>query len=134
MDAASLGRRYLAALSAGDVGGVLACVSADFHNEHTSALGRSSHGRTEYERRLPGFFAEFGDLTYEIIETSTESSSGPGTTGRATVAIRYRMTAVVDGHFVDVPGVMWFVVDDGEIVRRTDFWDSLTFLKQVDRQ
>jgi ketosteroid isomerase-like protein len=46
-------------------------------------------------------------------------------------AVRYRLTATVDGHAIDIPGLMLFEIRDGLIAHRTDFWDSLTFLRQT---
>jgi len=48
--------------------------------------------------------------------------------------VRYRLSADVDGHRIDIPGVMWFGVRDGLITRRIDTWDSLTFFRQTDQQ
>ena len=45
----------------------------------------------------------------------------------------YRMTANHDGHNIDIRGIMSVVVSDGVIVSRTDYWDSLTFLRQIDQ-
>jgi ketosteroid isomerase-like protein len=36
-----------------------------------------------------------------------------------------------DKHPVDLRGAMLLDVDDGLIVRRTDYWDSLTVLRQT---
>ena len=47
--------------------------------------------------------------------------------------MRYRLGADVDGHRIDIPGVMWFGVRDGLITRRIDTWDSLTFFRQTDQ-
>jgi ketosteroid isomerase-like protein len=121
--------RYLAALSAGDVEAVLACVADGFVNEHTSALGSSSQGRQVYRQRLPGFLAQFDGLRYELVDTICEPDPSHPADGR--VAARYRLTASVDGHPIDIPGVMLITVVGGEIVRRTDVWDSLTFLRQT---
>ena len=41
-------------------------------------------------------------------------------------------TATSDGHPIDVRGAMVLDVHDGLITRRTDYWDSLTFLRQTD--
>ena len=41
------------------------------------------------------------------------------------------MATTIDGHALDIPGVMMFDVADGLIQRRTDFWDSQTFLRQT---
>lgn len=113
---------YLAALSAGDPDGVAALVTDDFHNEHTSALGAGSRGRDEYRARLPGFLAAFSDLRYEPREVVAEADR---------VVVAYRMTARHEGYQVDLPGVMWFEIAGGRIRRRTDYWDSLSFLRQT---
>ena len=47
--------------------------------------------------------------------------------------VDYRFTATYEGHPVEVPGVMWCSIEAGVIVRRTDTWDSLTFLRQTDQ-
>ncbi|MEM9513514.1 MAG: hypothetical protein AAGA42_01545 [Actinomycetota bacterium] len=39
--------------------------------------------------------------------------------------------ATYEGVRIDIPGVMWFAVRDGAITRRTDVWDSMTFLEQT---
>lgn len=122
VDARTTAEQYLAALSAGDVKAVLALVTIDFANEHTSELGSSVDGREAYGQRLPDFLGQFAALHYEIIDTIAEGTS---------VAVRYRMTANFDGHPIDIPGVMLFVIQDGLVSRRTDVWDSLTFLRQT---
>jgi steroid delta-isomerase-like uncharacterized protein len=121
-DASAVVLAYLAAFSTGDADTVAAHVSDDFVNDHTSALGSGSVGRDEYRRRLPGFLGAFSDLRYE-----PEQVIADGTT----VAVPYRMTASSDGHPVDLRGVMVVDVVDGRITRRTDYWDSLTFLRQT---
>lgn len=122
MDPRNTAEAYLAALSAADVDRVLSLVTDDFVNEHTSELGSGCRGRDEYGARLPGFLGPFAALHYEVIESITEGSS---------VSVRYRMTANFDGHPIDIPGVMLFSIDDGLVARRTDVWDSLTFLRQT---
>ena len=113
---------YLAALNAGDPDRVAACVTDDFLNEHTSALGSTSHGRDTYRGRLPGFLGQFESLRYEVVDTIVEGDRA---------AARYRMTAMFEDHPLDIPGVMLFTVRDGLIAHRTDVWDSLTFLRQT---
>ncbi|MET0323573.1 MAG: nuclear transport factor 2 family protein [Ilumatobacteraceae bacterium] len=130
-DAAGIARAYLASFageadSAVDVqelaDAVAAHVAPGFHNEHASALGSSSTGRDEYRRRLPGFLSSFPGLAYEV---ETVIADGDG------VAVAYRMTATSGGHPFAVRGVMLLEVDSGLITRRTDYWDSLGFLRQV---
>ena len=122
MDARSVVEQYLTAVSNADVDGVVRLVTDDFHNEHTSTLGSSSIGRDAYRERLPGFLAQFAALHYEIVDIITQDER---------VAARYRLTANFDGHPLDIPGVMLFEIRDGLIARRTDVWDSLTFLRQT---
>ena len=113
---------YLAALSAHDVDRIVACVTEDFVNEHTSALGSTSTGRDVYRGRLPGFLGQFENIRYEVVDTIVEGERA---------AARYRMTAMYEDHALDIPGVMLFVTRDGLIAQRTDVWDSLTFLRQT---
>jgi ketosteroid isomerase-like protein len=122
MDVRATVEGYLAALSSADVERVLEHVTDDFHNEHTSSIGSSCHGRDEYRSRLPGFLDQFAGLQYEVIDTIVEGDRA---------SVRYRLTANFDGHPLDIPGVMLFEVRDGRIKRRTDVWDSLTFLRQT---
>jgi len=122
MDARTTVEQYLTALSAGDVDAAVRLVTDDFQNEHTSTLGSSSAGREVYRERLPGFLAQFAALHYEIVDIITENER---------VAARYRLTANFEGHPLDIPGVMLFDTRDGLIARRTDVWDSLTFLRQT---
>ena len=49
------------------------------------------------------------------------------------VAAAYTLRATADGHPVEVRGVMLFDVVDGLIATRTDYWDSLGFLRQTTR-
>ena len=121
-DPAAVARSYLDAFASGDPDVIAAHVHDEFVNEHTSALGSGCTGREEYQRRLPGFLAAFVGLRYE-----TERVIADG----GTVAATYRMTGSSDGHPVDLRGVMVFDIVDGRIARRTDYWDSLTFLRQT---
>ena len=75
---------YLAALSSHDVDRIVACVTDDFVNEHTSALGSTSNGRDTYRGRLPGFLGQFEGLRYDVVDTIVEGERA---------AVRYRMTA-----------------------------------------
>lgn len=122
MDARATAEQYLAALSSADVEAVVALVTERFVNEHTSELGSSVTGRTAYAERLPGFLSQFAALHYEILESIVEGDR---------VAVRYRMTANCAGHPIDLPGMMLFEIEDGLVARRTDVWDSLTFLRQT---
>jgi ketosteroid isomerase-like protein len=122
MDVRSIVEEYLVALSSADPDRIVATVTDDFHNEHTSAIGTGCVGRDEYRARLPGFLDQFAGLQYEVIDTIVEGNRA---------AVRYRLTANFNSHPLDIPGVMLFEIRDGLIARRTDVWDSLTFLRQT---
>ncbi len=79
--------------------------------------------RPEYLRRLPGFLSTFARARYVV--------DAIGELGGADVVARYRFEAEYEGTPIDIPGVMWFEVRNGLIARRTDLWDSLTFLRQT---
>ncbi len=127
MSAPEVVLRYFAGLSTADAEAVLACVTESFVNEHTSTLGSSCTGKDAYAERLPGFLSQFVGLRYDVVESITERHGD----GSDRAAVRYRMTAAFDGHPIDIPGVMLFEVADGLIARRTDVWDSQTFLRQT---
>ena len=116
-------RSYLASFAGGDPDAITAHVAADFVNDHASALGRGSVGADEYRSRLPGFLASLPGLRYEV-----ESVIAAGDR----VAVEYRLIATSHGQPIDVRGVMVIDVNDGEITRRTDYWDSLTYLRQAE--
>lgn len=117
---------FLGTFSRNDPDAVAAHVSDGFRNEHNSELGSGCVGRDEYRRRLPHFMADFQDRTYaveEIVSQVRESCTD--------VVVGYRFHATYDGTEINIPGVMWFSVRDGLITKRTDTWDSLTFLNQT---
>ena len=114
---------YLAALGAGDPGAVAACVSEDFHNEHTSDRGTSTYGRDEYRRRLPGFLGEFTGLSYEVEDVVADGER---------VVVAYTMRARWrDTHPIAIRGVMRLRVAGGHIAHRVDYWDGSAFLRQT---
>ena len=113
---------YLAAFATGDAAAVVANVTDDFINEHTAALGSGCAGRAEYATRVPGFLASMPGLRYELEDVLAD--------GKRVVAA-YTMHAHVNDRDVAVRGVMRFVVRDGLIAHRTDYWDSLVFQRQA---
>lgn len=130
MDAAELVRSYLASLGNDDPAAVAAHVADDFVNEHQNEIGSGCVGRQTYLDRLPGFMAGFPNRSYTVVELVT-GPAGQETGETDTAAARYRFGADVDGHRIDIPGVMWFGIDGGLLTRRIDTWDSLTFFRQT---
>jgi len=126
--AAATVKAYLDALNLGRPDEVAACVTEDFVNEHTSALGRSVVGRAAYRERLVEFLRGFPGLHYEIERLIVDGDD---------VAVAYRMSAGWREH-ADVParpfairGMFRFQVRDGLIAHRVDYWDSAEFQRQV---
>jgi ketosteroid isomerase-like protein len=119
---AAVARSYVESFASGDPDTVAAHVTDDFVNEHTAALGSGCVGRDEYRSRLPGFLATFAGLRYEIEDVVADGDRA---------AVSYTMHATNDGHPVTIRGVMRIAVRDGKVARRVDYWDALTFLKQV---
>jgi ketosteroid isomerase-like protein len=115
-------RSYLASFAGRDPDAIAAHVADGFVNDHASALGARSEGRAEYRRRLPDFLAQFPGLRYDVEQLVED---GPA------VAAAYVLTAISAGRPVTVRGVMLLEVADGLVVRRTDYWDSLGFLRQI---
>ena len=119
--------RYLNALNAGDPAAVTSCVTEDFWNEHTSALGTSLHGREAYRERVPQFLGRFRGLHYEIEDLLADGDRA---------VVRYRMTcrwADDSGgeHPVVIRGMFWFSVRGTQIAHRIDYWDGTEFTRQV---
>ena len=114
--------RYLASFATGDVDLIASLVTEDFENRHHSALGGGCTGRAAYRERLPGFLGDLPGVRYE--------SLGPIANGDR-IAAPYRLTARPDDHDVEVHGVMIITVRDDLVAARTDYWDSLGFLRQI---
>jgi len=113
---------YLASFTAGDPDAIAAHVSADFVNEHRSALGASCHGRDEYRRRLPAFLEAFPGIHYEIVDLVADGDR---------VAVAYTLLATPSGTPIRVPGAMFLTVVHGLVTHRLDTFDSLTYLRQT---
>jgi predicted ester cyclase len=113
---------YLESFSTGKADAVAAFVTDDFVNEHTAALGSGCVGIDEYRRRLPGFLESMPGLRYEVEDVVSEGDR---------VSAAYTLRTVINERPIAVRGVMRFVVRDGLIAQRTDYWDSLVFQRQA---
>ncbi|HEV8296085.1 MAG TPA: nuclear transport factor 2 family protein [Acidimicrobiales bacterium] len=119
----ALVRSYLESFATGDPTAIAAHVTEDFINEHVAALGTGCAGRAEYLRRLPGFLAGFPELRYEIEDVLVDGDRA---------AASYTLRARPGDRDVTVRGLMRFIVRDGHIAQRTDYWDALGYLRQVE--
>jgi predicted ester cyclase len=113
---------YLDAFSTGEPEAVAAFVTDDFINEHTAALGGGCVGIDEYRRRLPGFLASMPGLRYEIEDVVADGDR---------VCAAYTLRTTANDRPIAVRGVMRFLVRDGRIAHRIDYWDSLVFQRQA---
>lgn len=124
MSAAEVARSYVESFATHDPDRIAAHVADGFVNDHASALGSGCTGREEYRRRLPGFLESFPELRYHVDDVIADGDR---------VAVTYRMTASPPEGEIDLRGVMVIHVDAGLVTRRTDYWDSLTALRQTGR-
>ncbi len=124
MSPADTARSYVESFASHDPDMIATHVAEGFVNEHESALGAGCEGRAEYRQRLPGFLAAFPALRYDVEDVIAD---GPR------VAVTYRMTATPPEGAIDIRGVMIIELADGLVSRRTDYWDSLTVLRQTGR-
>ena len=113
---------YLESFAKKDPDLIASHVSENFKNIHTSALGDPCEGRSSYRNRLPGFLEKFKDLTYECEEMIAHDEK---------VFVSYLMKADVDGSKISIHGVFNLRIINGFIESRIDYFDSLTFLKQI---
>ncbi|MBI5090417.1 MAG: nuclear transport factor 2 family protein [Actinobacteria bacterium] len=113
---------YLESFATGNPDAVVANVTDDFVNEHTSALGSGCEGKDEYARRVPGFLASMPGLRYEIEDVVAEGDR---------VMAAYTLHTHVNDRDIAVRGVMRFLVRDGLVAHRTDYWDSMVFKQQA---
>ena len=97
-------------------------VTDDFKNRQMGLLANSFEGKQEYLTRLDLFLNKFKNLRYEIRKVISEDCN---------VVVEYTMYATPEGHDICVNGVMSFVVHDSLISERSDYWDGLTYLRQV---
>jgi ketosteroid isomerase-like protein len=113
---------YLESFATGNPDVVLAFVTEDFVNEHTAALGGGCVGIDEYKQRLPGFLASMPGVRYDIEDVVASGDR---------VWAAYTLRTTVNDRPIAVRGVMRFVVRDGRIAHRVDYWDSLVFQRQA---
>ena len=113
---------YLESFATADPDEIASHVSDDFENIHTSSLGDSCSDRNVYRQRLPKFLEDFSGIHYEIVEAIVANNR---------VAVAYVMRAQYHGCPIEIEGMFRFEVRENSINRRVDYFDSLSFLKQI---
>ncbi|MFT5134296.1 MAG: ketosteroid isomerase-like protein [Gammaproteobacteria bacterium] len=122
MTARELVQSYLSSFDSGDPAEIASHVSEDFENDQVGELGVACRGREIYQQRLAGFLGTFKNLHYsveEIIEADNRA------------AVTYTMRAIDKDRPIEIRGVMIVFVQDGLITKRSDYWDGLSYQKQV---
>ncbi|MFT5976783.1 MAG: ketosteroid isomerase-like protein [Gammaproteobacteria bacterium] len=122
MSASDVVLSYLKSFSTGDPALVASHVTEDFENNQMGVLGQCFVGQNIYLERLAVFLGTFTDLKYTSEEIICDGDK---------VAISYLMTANVDGCDINIPGVMTIMLREGIICKRNDYWDGLTYHKQI---
>lgn len=113
---------YIGSFASGDPAAVAAWVTEDFANNQMGELGSRFTGRALYRERLEGFLGRFQGLRYEVAEAIGQGDR---------VAVTYRMTAEDGGRPLAIDGVMVITVANGLVSRRDDYWDGLSYCKQM---
>lgn len=122
MTVTELVQSYLASFESADPDQIVAHVSEQFENEQVGLLGQGCQGRETYRQRLAGFLQTFQKLRYSV-EEMIEAD------GR--VAVAYKMTAEDEGKPIAIRGVMIIFTEAGQITKRSDYWDGLTYQQQI---
>ena len=114
--------KFLESFSSGNPRVVVDHVTDDFKNRQMGLLANSFEGKQEYLTRLDLFLNKFKNLRYETRKVISEDCN---------VVVEYTMHATPEGRDICINGVMLFVVHDSLISERSDYWDGLTYLRQV---
>lgn len=113
---------YIAAFSSGDPDQVADRVTADFANNQMGVLGSRFMGRDLYRTRLAGFLKQFEGINYTVAAPIVQGNI---------VAAPYVMTASDAGRPLRIEGVMMITVEGDLVAQRDDYWDGLTYFRQI---
>ena len=113
---------YIAAFASGDPDIVADRVTEDFENNQMGVLGSRFRGRDLYRTRLKAFLGQFEGIDYAV-ETPVVQGN--------VVAAPYVMTARDAGRPIRIEGVMLITVNGDLVARRDDYWDGLTYFRQI---
>ena len=113
---------YLESFSSGAPDRIAAHVSDNFTNNQMGLIGSGCTGRDTYRKKLKGFLSTFENLRYTVEEVICDGNR---------VAVSYQMNAQDQGRPIETHGVMIITTSNGLIDVRSDYWDGLTYFKQI---
>lgn len=113
---------YLEAFSSGEPDQIVAHVSENFQNNQMGLIGSGCTGRDIYRQKLKGFLSTFKNLRYTVEDVICEDNR---------VAVSYQMNAEDQGRPIETHGVMIITISGDLIDVRSDYWDGLTYFKQI---
>ncbi|PCI49681.1 MAG: hypothetical protein COB49_04610 [Alphaproteobacteria bacterium] len=113
---------YLKSFSSGDPDIVASHVTKDFENNQMGVFGMCFKGRDLYREKLIGFLSSFRNIEYIPEDVIVDGDR---------VVIAYRMATENNLHSVDIRGVMIITISGDRVSVRSDYWDGLSYLKQV---
>jgi len=99
---------------------------------YDTPLQAQLNGREELRNFAEAFFATFPDVEFTL--------AGPPIQSGNRAAVAWRVTGTQQGEFLGIPpsnqkmdlmGVSMMEVQDGKVVRNSDFWDMATLLRQI---
>jgi ketosteroid isomerase-like protein len=122
MTAKELVASYLSSFESADPEAIASHVAEEFENDQFGVLGIPCSGREIYRQRLAGFLNSFKNLRYTIEEMIEEDDR---------VAVAYIMNAEDNNRPIEIRGVMIILINDGQITRRSDYWDGLSYQQQA---
>ena len=134
LDMQTVARKLFAAYNSHDAAAVARLYDADGTHEDV-AQGRSQRGPEAIAAGLGRFFERFPDARWQTpfeIADAGQRVAIPyvfsGTLQKPIGAIAAR------GQAVSLRGVLILELNDGRIVRSTDYWDSATFQRQLNNE
>ncbi len=113
---------YLEAFSSGEPEQIVAHVSEGFQNNQMGEIGSGCTGRDVYRSKLKDFLSTFKNLHYTVEDVICEGNR---------VAVSYQMNAEDQGRPIETHGVMLITTSGDLIDVRSDYWDGLTYFKQI---
>lgn len=122
MKTSELVRNYLSSFESADPEQIVTYVSEAFENDQVGLLAERFSGRELYREKLSDFLTTFKPIKYDI-EVLVESEDH--------VAVAYTMLTRQNQQDIKIRGTMILFIRDNLIYKRSDYWDGLTYLRQL---